>query len=72
MCALAEILLDDGLTVSGCDTAKSDRTRRLSARGATVTIGHHPSHIEGVDALVVSAAEPGAPYEVLFDDFRLE
>jgi len=56
MCALAEVLLDDGLMVSGCDSAESDRTRRLSARGATVTIGHHPSHIEGVDALVVSAA----------------
>jgi len=56
MCALAEVLLDDGLMVSGCDSAESDRTRSLSARGATVTIGHHPSHIEGVDALVVSAA----------------
>ena len=62
MCALAEILLDDGLMVSGCDNAKSDRTRRLSARGATVTIGHHPSHIEGIDALVVSAAiDPNNP-----------
>jgi len=56
MCALAEVLLDDDLTISGCDSAESDRTRRLSARGATVTIGHHPSHVEGVDALVVSAA----------------
>ncbi len=56
MCALAEILLDDGLIVSGCDNAESDRTRRLSARGATVVIGHHSSHIEGVDAVVVSAA----------------
>ncbi|MEN8163815.1 MAG: Mur ligase domain-containing protein, partial [Acidobacteriota bacterium] len=56
MCALAEVLLDDGLTVSGCDTAESDRTRRLTARGATVTVGHHPTHVEGVDAVVVSAA----------------
>ncbi len=56
MCALAEILLDDGLVVSGCDSIESERTRRLSARGAVVAIGHHPSHIEGVDAVVVSAA----------------
>lgn len=56
MCALAEVLLDDGLIVSGCDNAESDRTQHLSARGATIVIGHHPSHIEGADALVVSAA----------------
>ncbi len=56
MCALAEVLLDDGLIVSGCDSAESDRTQSLSSRGATVDIGHHPSHIQGVDAVVVSAA----------------
>jgi len=62
MCALAEVLLDDGLMVSGCDSAESDRTRRLSARGATVTIGHHSSHVDGVDAVVFSAAiTPGHP-----------
>lgn len=56
MCALAEVLLDDGLTVSGCDSSESDRTRRLTARGATITIGHHPSHVEDIDAVIVSAA----------------
>lgn len=58
MCALAEVLLDDGLIVSGCDSAENDQTRRLTARGATVDVGHHPSHIEDVDAVVVSAAVP--------------
>lgn len=56
MCALAEVLLDDGVIVSGCDSSESDRTRRLASRGATITIGHHPSHVEDVDAVVVSAA----------------
>ena len=56
MCPLAQILMDDGLTVSGCDHAESDRTHLLSARGATVVIGHPTSHVEGVDAVVVSAA----------------
>lgn len=56
MCALAEVLLDDGVDVSGCDSAESDRTRRLAVRGATITIGHHPSHVEDIDAVVVSAA----------------
>lgn len=56
MCALAEVLLDDGLVVSGCDSVESDRTRGLADRGATVSIGHHPSHVADIDALVVSAA----------------
>lgn len=56
MCALAEILLDDGLVVSGCDSVDSDRTRRLVARGATVAIGHHHAHVEDCDAIIVSAA----------------
>lgn len=56
MCALAEVLQDDGLHVSGCDRSPSDRTRHLEARGITVDIGHDPAHLDGVDAVVVSAA----------------
>jgi UDP-N-acetylmuramate--alanine ligase len=64
MCALAEVLLDDGLVISGCDATESDRTRHLSARGATVEIGHDPSHVQGVDVLVVSAAIPAEHLEL--------
>ncbi|MCD4747758.1 MAG: UDP-N-acetylmuramate--L-alanine ligase [Thermoanaerobaculales bacterium] len=58
MCALAEVLLDDGLAVSGCDSAESERTRRLAARGAVVALGHDPRHVAEAEALVVSAAVP--------------
>ena len=56
MTALAEVLLDAGFRVSGCDSAVSDRTTRLTSRGCSVWIGHDPAHLAGVDALVVSAA----------------
>ena len=56
MCGLAEILLARGLTVSGCDTAPSERTRRLEELGGRISIGHDPAHLDGIDAVVVSAA----------------
>lgn len=56
MCALAEVLLAGGVEVTGCDLAASERTGRLAARGARVWLGHDPGHVDGADALVVSAA----------------
>jgi len=56
MCGLAEVLADEGATVTGCDAARSERTERLRARGVGVAIGHDPAHLDGVEALVVSAA----------------
>ncbi len=56
MCGLAEVLQAGGATVSGCDLAASERTERLSALGMDVRIGHDPSHLDGVDTLVYSAA----------------
>jgi UDP-N-acetylmuramate--alanine ligase len=62
MCGLAEVSLDEGRVVSGCDLAASDRTERLVALGAAMHVGHDPSHLEGVDALVMSAAvDPSHP-----------
>ena len=58
MCGLAEVLLAQGLTVSGCDLADNERTRRLADLGAKIHHGHEPGHLEGVDALVVTAAVP--------------
>ncbi|MBD3857998.1 MAG: UDP-N-acetylmuramate--L-alanine ligase [Acidobacteria bacterium] len=58
MCGLAEVLLAQGLTVSGCDLADNERTRRLADLGAKIHLGHEPGHLEGVDALVVTAAVP--------------
>ena len=64
MCGIAEVLLAEGLTVSGCDLVDNERTRRLAANGAMVHIGHHPDHLEGVDGLVVSAAVPAGDAEL--------
>ena len=56
MCGIAEVLLGEGMVVSGCDLADNERTRRLTELGADVHRGHDPAHLEGVDALVVTAA----------------
>jgi UDP-N-acetylmuramate--alanine ligase len=56
MCGIAEVLMAQGLTVSGCDLADNERTRRLTELGAEIFLGHGPNHLEGVDALVVTAA----------------
>jgi UDP-N-acetylmuramate--alanine ligase len=56
MCGLAEVMLAQGLAVSGCDLSASDRTRRLHELGASVHEGHDPTHVVDADALVVSAA----------------
>jgi len=65
MCGLAEILLGHGLTVSGCDLQTSERTDRLSQLGAAISLGHDPSHLDGVDALVVSSAVASSAPELV-------
>ena len=64
MSGVAEILSQQGLNVSGCDLRKSAATELLASRGIPVSIGHDPSHLAGVDALVVTAAVRGANPEV--------
>ena len=58
MCGIAEVLIAQGLTVSGCDIADSERTRRLVDLGAKIFHGHEQDHLDGVDALIVTAAVP--------------
>jgi UDP-N-acetylmuramate--alanine ligase len=62
MCGLAEVLAADGAVVTGCDLAASERTERLESRGVEVAIRHDPAHLDGAEALVVSAAvRPNEP-----------
>ncbi len=56
MSGLAEILLSYPLTISGCDAADSDITRRLSSLGIRVHRGHDPSHLAEADLLVITSA----------------
>ncbi len=58
MSSLAEYLLDQGLQVSGCDSASSPRIEKLRAAGATIWIGHNHEHITDARSLVHTAAVP--------------
>lgn len=57
MSGLAEILMDEGFTVSGSDAKESELTDHLAARGAQVMYGQKAENImDGVDAVVYTAA----------------
>ncbi|REF34811.1 UDP-N-acetylmuramate--L-alanine ligase [Thermasporomyces composti] len=53
---IARIMLARGMTVSGSDVKDSPTLTALRALGATVYVGHDPSHLDGVDTVVVSTA----------------
>ena len=54
--AVAEILRDRGYIVSGTDIHPSKVTRHLEYLGIKVYTSHEPENVEGVDAVVYSAA----------------
>ena len=57
MSGIAELSLQLGFAVSGCDQRESAATRRLTSLGAQIEFGHHPSHLSAaLDALVISSA----------------
>jgi len=56
MSGIAEVLLKEGYQVSGSDVAETAVTRRLSADGARVFIGHDPKHVRGANVVVISTA----------------
>ena len=57
MSGLAEILLDEGFTISGSDSKESDLTNHLEAKGISVFYGQKASNIiPGIDLVVYTAA----------------
>ena len=56
MSGIAEVLANQGYTVSGSDLAESSVTRRLAALGVRVAIGHAAANVRDADAIVVSTA----------------
>ena len=54
--AIAEILADNGHIVSGSDMKASDVTRHLEEVGIKVYYEHDAGNVDGVDAIVYSAA----------------
>lgn len=57
MSGLAEILMEEGFTVSGSDSHKSELTEHLEAKGAQVFYGQRGSNVvDGIDVAVYTAA----------------
>ncbi|MCC2683528.1 MAG: murC [Paenibacillaceae bacterium] len=58
MSAIAKVMLEMGYQVSGSDEADQELTRKLSANGAKVYIGHQANHVSGANLVVYSTAVP--------------
>lgn len=56
MSSIAELFADRGMQVSGCDNSSSPVLERLADKGIQVSIGHDPSHLNGIRGVVVSSA----------------
>ncbi len=56
MCGIAEVLANQGYTVSGSDLRESSVVTRLRQCGIAVAIGHGEENVAGADVLVVSTA----------------
>ncbi len=56
--ALARLLKEAGMDVSGCDVRPSSIIDALRAEGIPIAIGHSPGHVEENDILVHSTAIP--------------
>ena len=58
MSALAQILLERDMPVSGIDLRGGPSCMVLEAMGATIHVGHDAGHVEQADVVVVSNAVP--------------
>jgi len=56
MSAMANVLLDQGYTVSGSDLHANPQTAALAARGAVLFRGHDAAYVAGADALLATSA----------------
>jgi UDP-N-acetylmuramate--alanine ligase len=65
MSGIARIMLALGVPVSGCDARDSRTIAALRARGADVSVGHDPRHLDGIDTLVVTSAVRSVNPEVV-------
>jgi UDP-N-acetylmuramate--alanine ligase len=54
--AIATLLIESGVVVSGSDSLASAMTDVLVKRGATVHIGHRAENVNGADVVLVSSA----------------
>ena len=63
--AVAQIALQEGARISGCDQSASATTSMLMQKGVPVEIGHNPKHLANADVLIyvpaVVAFNPNNP-----------
>lgn len=72
MCGIAEVLLNQGYTISGSDLTQGSTTERLEQLGARIVFGHHAEHISDADVVVVSTAiNPENPELVAASEHRI-
>ncbi len=65
MSGIAEVLLNQGYSISGSDMAKSPTTERLREQGVVMYQGHAHEHVNNVDVVVISTAIPDDNPEVI-------
>ncbi|TNF08505.1 MAG: UDP-N-acetylmuramate--L-alanine ligase [Gammaproteobacteria bacterium] len=65
MCGIAEVLLNQGYTISGSDLADNSNTARLRRLGATIMMGHAGDNVDGADVVVLSSAVSDSNEEVV-------
>jgi UDP-N-acetylmuramate--alanine ligase len=65
MSAIAKVLIERGVPVSGSDLKRSRAATMLEVMGAEVHIGHSAAHAEGKGVVVVSAAIPKSNPELV-------
>ncbi len=63
--AIAKVLLEQGVRVSGSDLLDSPLFEAVKEAGGTVMLGHRPENIRGADVVVRSSAIPDTNPEVL-------
>ena len=57
--AVAQIALQEGASISGCDQSASATTSMLMQKGVPVEIGHNSEHLAQADALIVRQTNTG-------------
>ena len=56
MYPIAQILHDEGYTITGSDNNETDTLRRVREMGIPVTLGQRAENIEGADLIIHTAA----------------
>lgn len=63
--AIARVLLEQGVEVSGSDLLLSPPAEQLARDGAQVFVGHRAQHVDGADVVVASSAVPEDNTEIV-------